>query len=160
MDWLVDYWWAVALAALVAIVLLYLLLRPRQTVRLGDAAPIRAHMIQESGRGLVDEAAQAVEDVAQPIVNSPIHTSIPQSTGAPDDLTLLKGVGPKLADLLNAHGIFRFDQIANLGAGQLETLDQMMGAFRGRLSRDRIVEQADYLARGDREGFEGKFGKL
>ena len=65
MDWLVDYWWAVALAALVAIVLLYLLLRPRQTVRLGDAAPIRAHMIQESGRGLVDEAAQAVEDAVR-----------------------------------------------------------------------------------------------
>ena len=26
--------------------------------------------------------------------------------------------------------------------------------------RDRVVEQADYLARGDRDGFEERFGRL
>jgi predicted flap endonuclease-1-like 5' DNA nuclease len=35
-----------------------------------------------------------------------------------------------------------------------------MGPFQGRLARDRVIEQADYLARGDVEGFEEKFGKL
>jgi predicted flap endonuclease-1-like 5' DNA nuclease len=35
-----------------------------------------------------------------------------------------------------------------------------MGPFAGRLARDRIAEQADYLARGDIDGFEDKFGKL
>jgi hypothetical protein len=35
-----------------------------------------------------------------------------------------------------------------------------MGPFQGRLARDRVAEQADYLARGDIEGFEEKFGKL
>ena len=32
--------------------------------------------------------------------------------------------------------------------------------YRYGLTRDRIVEQADYLARGDTDGFEQKFGKL
>jgi hypothetical protein len=45
-------------------------------------------------------------------------------------------------------------------AGEVERLDESLGAFRGRLTRDRVVEQADYLARGDIDGFEEKFGKL
>jgi predicted flap endonuclease-1-like 5' DNA nuclease len=39
-------------------------------------------------------------------------------------------------------------------------LDERMGPFRGRIVRDRLVEQAHYLARGDTDGFEEKFGKL
>jgi predicted flap endonuclease-1-like 5' DNA nuclease len=39
-------------------------------------------------------------------------------------------------------------------------LDDKLGAFKGRLARDRVVEQANYLARDDRDGFEAKFGKL
>jgi len=35
-----------------------------------------------------------------------------------------------------------------------------MGPFRGRLARDRVIQQADYLGRGDIDGFEEKFGKL
>ncbi len=35
-----------------------------------------------------------------------------------------------------------------------------MGPFKGRLARDRVAEQAGYLARGDTDGFEEKFGKL
>jgi len=39
-------------------------------------------------------------------------------------------------------------------------LDERMGPFRGRLAKDRIREQADYLGRGDMDGFEERFGKL
>ena len=56
--------------------------------------------------------------------------------------------------------VTRFDQIAKLSAGQVEALDDSLGAFRGRLTRDRVVDQADYLARGDIDGFEARFGKL
>ena len=65
-----------------------------------------------------------------------------------------------LAAILNERGIIRYEQIAKLSPGQVEALDESLGAFRGRLARDRIVDQADYLARGDREGFEARFGKL
>ena len=43
---------------------------------------------------------------------------------------------------------------------EIERIDAALGAFRGRLTRDRVVEQADYLARGDIDGFEQRFGKL
>jgi len=39
-------------------------------------------------------------------------------------------------------------------------LDEQLGAFRGRIQRDRIVEQAQFLERGDTDGFEQQFGKL
>jgi predicted flap endonuclease-1-like 5' DNA nuclease len=39
-------------------------------------------------------------------------------------------------------------------------IDESLGAFRGRLERDRVLEQADFLARGDIAGYEAKFGKL
>jgi predicted flap endonuclease-1-like 5' DNA nuclease len=77
-----------------------------------------------------------------------------------DDLCLLKGVGPKFADALHAIGFHRFEQIARLSPVEVERLDARLGTFAGRLARDRIVEQADYLARGDIDGFEQRFGKL
>jgi predicted flap endonuclease-1-like 5' DNA nuclease len=42
----------------------------------------------------------------------------------------------------------------------VERIDAELGAFRGRLVRDRIVEQAAFLARGDQAGYEASFGKL
>jgi predicted flap endonuclease-1-like 5' DNA nuclease len=86
------------------------------------------------------------------------ETAVP--AGPSDDLERLKGVGPKLAGMLIARGLGRYDQIAKLSDAELERLDEDLGAFRGRLQRDRVVEQADYLARGDIDGFEQRFGKL
>ena len=85
---------------------------------------------------------------------------MPGGDGEPDNLEVLKGVGPKLAALLHAQGLTRFEQIASLSPGQVEALDADLGAFRGRLTRDRIVEQAHYLARGDLDGYSQKFGAL
>lgn len=161
MEWVAENWLLVAIAALLAIVLLYLLLRPRQRVTLTDSAPRRPHMaVKREGRGLIDEAAAAASDVTGEIVGAKVHAHLPGASGPPDDLQLLKGVGPKLAAMLGERGIIRFDQLAKLSAGQVEALDESLGAFRGRLKRDRVVEQADYLARGDREGYEARFGKL
>lgn len=79
---------------------------------------------------------------------------------AADDLTRLKGVGPKLAATLSALGYTRFAQIAALGPAEAEALDAQLGSFRGRLARDRWIEQAAFLAKGDIDGFEAAFGKL
>ena len=57
-------------------------------------------------------------------------------------------------------GITRFDQLGSLDTAQCRALDEQMGVFRGRLERDRWVEQARYLARGDTTSFEREFGKL
>jgi predicted flap endonuclease-1-like 5' DNA nuclease len=111
------------------------------------------------GRGVADEGAAAMRDVAGEVLGVSGETQHPSEQVA-DDLQMLKGVGPKLAQKLNENGIFRFEQIAALSANEVAILDGKLGPFKGRLDRDRVVEQASYLARGDRDGFEGRFGKL
>jgi predicted flap endonuclease-1-like 5' DNA nuclease len=84
----------------------------------------------------------------------------PHSTDHPDELTKLKGVGPKLETLLNEQGITRYEQLASLDGFELAALEGRLGNFKGRLTRDRVVEQARLLASGDTEAFEETFGKL
>lgn len=161
-EFLRDYWLLILIAVVVVAILAYLIFRPHQRVRLSDTAPVRPHMPppRGEGRGLSDEVAAAASDVTGDILNARVHSHLPGASGPPDDLRRLKGVGPKLAEMLNERGIIRFDQIARLTPDEVERLDSTLGAFRGRFARDRVVEQADYLARGDIEGFEHRFGKL
>ena len=85
---------------------------------------------------------------------------VPGPSGPPDNLQTMKGVGPKLAAQLNAAVITRFDQLAALTPNEASDLDAQMGPFGGRLAKDRLIEQAAYLARGDTDGFEAAFGRL
>ena len=87
-------------------------------------------------------------------------TSIAAPAGPAEDLRQLKGVGPKFVARLNELGITRFDQLAGLNANEVAHLDERMGPFQGRLAKDRVIEQADLLARRDIETFEERFGKL
>jgi predicted flap endonuclease-1-like 5' DNA nuclease len=161
MEFVQSYWPIFLVALLVGAIVGYGYFRPRQRVVLSDKTPVRPHMaVRQEGRGVTDEAAAAASDVAGQILGARVHSELPGASGPPDDLIRLKGVGPKMVTLLNARGITRFDQIAKLSQGQLEELDAGLGAFRGRFARDQIVEQADYLARGDVDGFEARFGKL
>ncbi len=158
-----EYWPAILVGLLIGLVVGYLVFRPRQRVTLSQDTPVRPHMAVEAhaqGAGIADEAAQATSDVAGQFLGADVSAQLPGGDGEPDDLQALKGVGPKLAAMLNAQGLTRFDQIAGLSPGQIETLDTHLGAFRGRLTRDRIVEQARYLARGDRDGYSREFGAL
>ena len=109
------------------------------------------------GNSLADEAAVATTDVAGEVLGVPTRHA---PAGPADDLSRLKGVGPKFVARLNELGIARYDQLAGLNANEAAHLDERMGPFQGRLARDRVIEQADYLARGDLDGFEERFGKL
>jgi predicted flap endonuclease-1-like 5' DNA nuclease len=161
MDLIREYWWLIAV--LVGLVLAFVLLRPRQRVRLTDSAPVRPHMAHSrppEGRGVGGEVAAATSDVTGDILRAPVHNKLDGKGKDGDDLCMLKGVGPKFEDRLHALGFHRFDQLAGLTPVEIERLDEQLGPFRGRLVRDRVVEQADYLARGDTDGFEQRFGKL
>jgi predicted flap endonuclease-1-like 5' DNA nuclease len=162
MDLIREYWWAIVI--LIALVLAFILLRPKQRVQLTDSAPVRPHMAQASrppeGRGIAGEAAAAASDLTGDILRAPVHQTLDGETSPLDDFCKLKGVGPKFADALHAIGFTRYEQLAHLTPTEIERIDGQLGAFRGRIARDRIVEQADYLARGDTDGFEQAFGKL
>jgi predicted flap endonuclease-1-like 5' DNA nuclease len=162
MDFIREYWWLILIVA-IAGVIAAMLLRPRQRVELTDSAPVRPHMAQTrpaEGRGIAAEAAAATSDVTGELLGARVHGELDGQGSPGDDLCRMKGVGPKFADALHALGFFRFEQIAHLTPTEIERLDRQLGAFSGRITRDRIVEQADYLARRDVDGFEQRFGKL
>jgi predicted flap endonuclease-1-like 5' DNA nuclease len=112
------------------------------------------------GRGLAGEAAAAASDVTGALFRAPVHHELDGEKEPYYDLSQIKGVGPKFAQALRSAGFMSYAQIANLTPNEVERLDARLGTFAGRISRDRIVEQADYLARGDADGFEQRFGKL
>jgi predicted flap endonuclease-1-like 5' DNA nuclease len=161
MDFVREYWWL--LLIVVALILAFVLLRPRQRVQLTDSGPLRPHMAQSrppEGRGLAGEAAAATSDVTGQLLGAEVHRKLDGVADPHDDLCTIKGIGPKFADALHRLGFHRFEQLAGLTPTEIERLDPQLGAFSGRIIRDRIVEQADYLARNDIDGFEQRFGKL
>src|SRR3954447_22009362 len=162
MDVLREYWPYLLLALAVAVIAILIVARPRQRVRLTDSTPLRPHMVDRprEGRGLAGEAAAATSDVASELFGAPVRRELDGHKSAADDFVLLKGVGPKFADALHGLGFDRFEQLAGLSPPEIDRLDAQLGAFSGRIVRDRIVEQADYLARGDVDGYEQRFGKL
>ncbi|MDE1467031.1 hypothetical protein [Aurantiacibacter sp. D1-12] len=83
---------------------------------------------------------------------------IPAAKGPSEDLTLINGIGPKLAALCNDLGVKRFDQIAAWGEREIDEVDGYLGTFRGRITRDQWVEQAKLIAKGDMQGWKGRFG--
>lgn len=167
MEALEQYWPLILVALAILLVLAIVLLRPKQRVELSrDEAPVRPHMAapkreaERQGRGIADEAAAAVGDVSGQFLEADVHEHLPGASGPPDDLTKLKGVGPKFAALLNEVGIIRYDQLASLSEGDIDRLNRNLGPFKGRLERDQVPLQAEYLARGDIDGFEQRFGKV
>jgi predicted flap endonuclease-1-like 5' DNA nuclease len=141
----------IVVAALVGIVVAYWVFRGSRS-RAGArpvADPVPRQRVED------DKAvpAAAADDEAEAV-------AVPSASGPPDALQTMKGVGAKLAAQLNAAGITRFDQLAALTPDQAASLDGRMGPFAGRIAKDRLVEQAAYLARGDTDGFEAAFGRL
>ncbi|KIC18992.1 NADH-quinone oxidoreductase subunit E [Leisingera sp. ANG-DT] len=72
--------------------------------------------------------------------------------GLPDDLKLLKGVGPKLEEKLNSLGFFHFEQIADWTEAEVAWVDARL-KFKGRITRDGWIEQAKRLQVGDETEF-------
>ena len=156
-------WTAVLIVVAIAagiLVALLLLRRRRPKIERRSGEPYvasRERPYMKEGAGVADEVAAAATDVAGEVLGAPVKR---RAAGPADDLQRLKGVGPKFVARLNELGIARFDQLAGLNANEVAHLDERMGPFQGRIARDRVIEQADLLARGDVESFEEKFGKL
>lgn len=68
------------------------------------------------------------------------------NAGRTDDLKMISGIGPKLEQVLNGKGIFRFADIARWAASDVERIEAELG-LDGRIARDGWVEQAKKLAK-------------
>ena len=97
-------------------------------------------------KGETADAAAAETTAPRSPGTKPAQLDGPRETGA-DDLKKIKGVGPKLEQMLNGMGFYHFDQIANWGPEEVAWVDQNLEGFKGRVSRDNWVEQAGRLAK-------------
>lgn len=73
--------------------------------------------------------------------------------GLPDDLTKIKGIGPKMEKLCNGLGFWHYDQIADWTADEISWVDDNLEGFKGRVTRDAWVDQAKALAKNDTPAF-------
>jgi len=62
--------------------------------------------------------------------------------GKPDDLKMIKGIGPKFEKDLNSKGIYYFRQIANWKAADVKMVEGVIDSIPGRIKRDEWVKQA------------------
>lgn len=115
----------------------------------------------------VNEAAP--EQDAAPADEAPAHQPPMDELGpviaaqqdeVPDDLTMIKGIGPEIDAALRSLGVQRFADVAGWMPEDIERIDGELGVFKGRILRDEWIAQARLLARGDWESFNQRYGHL
>lgn len=107
--------------------------------------------------GLVSGVPAADEAVKAKLAASPF---LDKPAGIPDDLMLIKGIGPKLGALLHTLGVYHFFQIAGWSEADVAKVDAEMKNFKGRITRDNWIDQAGLLAAGDHAAFIAKYGEM
>lgn len=106
------------------------------------------HAAIEAAAGAVQALHEKAAEMRAPAKSipgtAPATLSAPRA-GKADDLSKIKGLGPKSVEKLNALGVFHFDQIAGWSADNVKWVEASIGAT-GRVSRNGWVEQAQKLA--------------
>jgi len=86
---------------------------------------------------------------AQESVTASRPAGVPEPReGGPDDLKQIKGVGPRLEALLHGLGYYHFDQIGAWTPDEVAWVDSNLEGFKGRVTRDGWVAQAQLLSVG------------
>ncbi|HAX81439.1 MAG TPA: hypothetical protein DCY40_02585 [Actinobacteria bacterium] len=93
--------------------------------------------IQAAVRPLQDTIARLEAELAARAVPAPLP--------APDDVTLIRGIGPKISDLLSRHGITSLRQIAAFTADDIARIGPLLPVYPGRIVDDRWIDQAREL---------------
>ncbi|KHA52740.1 NADH-quinone oxidoreductase subunit E [Sulfitobacter geojensis] len=122
----------------------------QQAVATSKAKPVSKADPETSGKTAAPKA-----EAASGVGKKPRMMKAPRKAG-PDDLKLIKGVGPKLEAMLHDMGIFHFDQISKWGAAEVAWADENLKGFKGRVTRDTWVDQAQKLAAGEETAFSAK----
>lgn len=161
----------ILIGVLVLAIAVWALLRATRKAKVIDAGESLKRDVLDEGaarasrnQALIDAPPAVVKPEPAPApVPAPAPTPPPVAAPAPaasaDDLTRIKGLGPKIAALLNELGVTSYAQIAAWSAEDAAAIDAQLGRFSGRISRDQWIAQAQLLAAGDEAGFAKKFGQ-
>ena len=165
----------IMIGVLVLAIAVWALLRANRKAKVIDAGESLKRDVLDEGaarasrnQALIDAPPAVVKPEPAPApapapVPAPAPTPPPVAAPAPtasaDDLTRIKGLGPKIAALLNELGVTSYAQIAAWSAEDVAAIDAKLGRFSGRISRDQWIAQAQLLAAGDEAGFAKKFGQ-
>ncbi|GCA49199.1 30S ribosomal protein S2 [Sinorhizobium sp. KGO-5] len=123
------------------------------TLKKSVAAPDQAEIskpapIARPQKAALRKAPVSADETRKP--RRPVKRAAAPAAGlANDDLKQISGIGPKLEQVLNGRGIFRFADIAALSRADMERLDSELG-LAGRGVRDDWIGQAKALT-GARE---------
>lgn len=172
MDFIETYWLLILIVLTAAVLVAWYIFHAARRTRVTGAA-----------RDVLDEgAAPAARN--QALIDAPAGARMPLPPPTPaglagageavsalvdqqpvysvtgDDLTRLKGVGPRLAAQLGGLGIDGFAQIAAWSDADIDRIDAQLGRFQGRIRRDNWIEQARLLAARDEAGFASRFGNI
>jgi predicted flap endonuclease-1-like 5' DNA nuclease len=123
--------------------------RARRNQALIDAAPAVAKP---------EAASEPAPEPAPAPAPAPASAPAPTPASA-DDLSRIKGIGPKLVALLGELGVTSYAQIAAWSEADVARIDAQLGRFAGRINRDQWIEQAKLLSQGDEAGFTERFGR-
>ena len=107
-----------------------------------DAAEAAVEEVVEAFKDVEETAEEIVEDTVETVSDMPML--LEAAEGEADDLTQIKGIGPKLSAVLNDKGIYHFSQIAGWTPENIAWLDEKL-SFKGRVQREGWVEQAQNL---------------
>ena len=167
-------WWLLVIALLIGVLVAWwVLVASRRTTIEREEKPADQATARRN-QALIDTppvaaAAPPLTQVPEALVEAqmekipaPPPSSAPADdpSGTSDDLTRIKGVGPKLVALLKDQGVTSFAQIAAWDEATIDTIDATLGRFAGRIRRDNWVEQARLLAADDIAGYESRFGRI
>ena len=103
-----------------------------------DLAEAEADETEDDTQAEAEAADDAPAGVQPMALDKPV-------ANAPDDLTVIGGIGPKIQEVLNAMGIWHYDQIAAWSPENITWVDHELN-FSGRIVREGWVQQAAILA--------------
>lgn len=157
MRWFEGLFLGLVAAALMGAILVWLICSGHPAQDGSDWNPAPSRPAPKEAEAMVTADPVAPEPVApgasQPPRGAERNDIYSGTAAQPDDLKLIRGVGPKLEEMLHEHGVTRFAQIAEWDDAEMDRFAEIIGRMGGRIRSDDWVGQAQVLARGEETEF-------
>jgi predicted flap endonuclease-1-like 5' DNA nuclease len=159
---LAEYWIYLLIALVIGIIVSWWIFAANRKTTIARVDGAETTGVARRNQALIDAPATVPPPTPDALagVGPAVAASAPAVPAGGDDLTRIKGVGPKVQAMLHGLGVTSFAQIAAWDDAEIDRIDGQLGSFAGRVRRDDWKAQAALLASDDKAAYEAKFGKL